>query len=458
LLISLPLLCICSGANATLNFNASNSRLLINSSENLTSDIVAGNLTIASGLTIVTNGYDIYVANAMVAQNVIFITGNGPAGGTGTNDYFGQMGTSAHYSYGGSGGAGGGWSEEWGGGWGGFTLEYGGEGYIGTGGSGSVPSPPILNNSKLQSWYSGGMQNFIEGAGGGGGGESSTDEGNGGAGAFGLYVQGQYVILTNSTIYADGGNGSMGYVNGGGGGGGGGCGRILISYHSLYLPGTYNAIGGSPGNGEAWGFNGGYGGGPCPTITYRYGSEPVSIAGPSTTTTTVPPNSGGGVPGSPPSSSCYLIQSLTTASRITVYLTGAWFNITANSITQSVSLININGAGYFLFPNETQQLPAEGNYAYYANFTGVGGGRYQLQICSTPIDPTSTTTTTSITPSSSSVSSSSTSTTISLQSTTITQSDPPVPPPGNSDFWLLLMLLLLIAIGLLAERERRKRS
>ena len=90
LLISLPLLCICSGANATLNFNASNSRLLINSSENLTSDIVAGNLTIASGLTIVTNGYDIYVANAMVAQNVIFITGNGPAGGTGTTTTSGR--------------------------------------------------------------------------------------------------------------------------------------------------------------------------------------------------------------------------------------------------------------------------------------------------------------------------------------------------------------------------------
>ena len=150
-----------------------------------------------------------------------------------------------------------------GGGMGGSTLAIGGISHIGTGDPGSVPPNPAVNGANIISWYYGGMQNYLMGAGGGGGGEASTPSGHGGAGAFGLYIQGQKIILSNTIIYANGSDGGIGYLNGGGGGGGGGCGRIIVAYQTSYAPAAYNTVGGASGHGRGTdGYWGGKGGGP----------------------------------------------------------------------------------------------------------------------------------------------------------------------------------------------------
>jgi len=425
-------------AGPTLQFNSSALHLSITANATLSSDIIAGNLTIASGVTLTTNGFNIYVANRLVAQGVTFITGNSLPGGSGCGGCGGVSGASAPMSYGGSGGAGGGWAESFGGGKGGSTLVSGGSAVIGGGNPGSLPTNFNPNTTNLEYWYENGMQNYLEGAGGGGGGEASSIDGPGGYGAFGIYIQAQQMILTNSTILANGQNGSVGWPGGGGGGGGGGCGRIMLSYQTLYLTGTYYAYGGKgarPGGGG--GYDGGEGGGPCNVSTSRYHTEPIPITGPPGS----PPNNQ--TNGSPPSQgSCYSL-SLEVHSQTTLYLTGAWLSINLVSERAGQALLEIDGIQYQLYQNATQLLPQDNNYAYYITLSG----NQALQICSAYLGQASTTTSTSTV-----------TTTSSTGSTTIGPSGPPVPPSGKSNFWLLLLLLLLIAIGLLLERERQRRA
>jgi hypothetical protein len=420
---------------------------------------VAGNLTISNGIRIATNGFDIYVANRLIAESDIIITGTtAPVFPPDCQGCAGLMGLSANLSFGGSGASGGGWAESYGGGAGGNTQSLGGWATIGVGSPGSVPKAPILNNANIISWYESGMQNFLEGAGGGGGGEGWGPAGEGGAGAFGLYIQAQDVMLANTTITSDGTAGGPGWANGGGGGGGGGCGKIVVSYQNLYVPARYQSAGGTPGpeGGDNGGYWGGQGGGPCNTTIYKYQTEPILLYA-SSTTTTISPNSGGG--STPPPGSCYLIQGLTTQSRISVYLTGAWFTVTANSIAPEDLLILINGVSYTIVLGATQQLPGVGAYAYNASVTAVvQHASLNLYLCSSYVGQTTTTTTSSTTTTSlSSVLSSSTAFTSSLESsTTMIQADPKA-PPSKSSIWALLLLLLLIAIGLFVERERRKK-
>ncbi len=428
-------------ASPTVYFTPANLSMAITENTTLYSNLTAGNLTIANGLTLRTNGYEIYVANTLVAQSDTFITGSGPAGGYGCNGCGGQPGTPAVPSFGGSGGAGGGWANEWGGGDGGSTQVRGGRSHIGTGDPGGVPPDPILNNTNIAGWYYSGMQNYLEGAGGGGGGEASSSAGHGGAGAFGLYIQAGQMVLTNTLVYAAGTNGIIGYINGGGGGGGGGCGRIAIAYQTLYLPATYNTAGGAAGpwSGEG-GFWGGSGGGPCNVMVFQYSTEPITVLG-----TPLPPLNQTGGP-------CYLANGITLNRLITIYLAGSWFDLSANAMNFSGITATINSVTYLLKLGQLQQMPPSGGYSYIIELRRVNSatGSADLAICSIPLPSTTTSSTTST---------SSTSTSISLTTTTILQSPPQSDPGEEEEIGGLSIILLIIAlIGFFSDNEKRRRN
>ena len=447
LAISLSLLLSVSSASPTVYFTPANINMAITVNTTLYSNLTAGNLTIAPGLTIITNGHEIYVANSLTAQNDIFITGNAFSGGSGCNACGGHAGGNANLSFGGSGGAGGGWAMAFGGGPGGSSQLPGGRSDIGTGNPGSVPSDPTVNSPIIVAWYYGGMQNYLEGAGGGGGGEASTPSGYGGGGGFGLYVQAGKLALANSIIYANGAGGAIGYLNGGGGGGGGGCGRIAIAYQDSYSPATYNAAGGSAGHGSGTdGYGGGKGGGPCNLLVYQYASEPIIVLGPVT-----PINSTGG--GNPPyEGPCYSVNAITAGQHISVYLTGSWFDIAANSVSGEGVLVTINRINYSLRLNQTQQIPGSDGYAYTIELKNrdAAAGSADLMICSSYGGATTTTTSTSST-------SSSSSTEASTSASTTVQPPPYQSAAGKTEEIgaISAIILILLLIALFSDREKR---
>jgi hypothetical protein len=429
-------------ASPTVYFTTENVNMVIGSNTTLTSNLTAGNLTIANGLTIVTNGYEIYVANTLIAQNDLFITGQGPFGGYGCNACAGEAGRSANDSFGGSGGAGGAWATAEAGGDGGSTLALGGENRLGPGRTqGTVPADPKINNSNITSWYYSRMQNYLEGAGGGGGGQGSTAEGHGGAGANGIYIQAQNLYLTNTMIYANGTNGAIGYINAGGGGGGGGCGRIVVSYQGRYLPAIYNAVGGSGGQGRGEeGYWGSPGGGSCNAIIYKYVTEPIIVLGPAT------PTNQTGSGGPPQQGTCYSVNSLYTGHQISIYFFGSWFDIFSKSITSNGISAEINGINYSLEQDQMQTLPNSSNSSYTVELENKPAltGTSDLKICSLPAQSSTTT-----------ISTSSTSTSTSATTTIPQPSDPPSAGEVGGAFGILLIIAL---IGIFADNERRKRN
>lgn len=409
-----------------LHFTSANAQMVINSSAVLTSDLVAGNLTILPNLTIVTDGHEIYVAGTLIADDDSIITGKALSN-------FGGPANSISTSYGCSGGAGGGYSEIGAGEPGGRTLVSGGI----WSGPGSCPTIPALNNTIIATWYLGGFQNYLEGASGGHG--QIVDQcgacSNGGSSAFGIYIQAGRLILTNSVIYAnsisDAGIGDR--VGGGGGGGSGGAGRIILAYRNGYVTGTYNTVSGIPGAGTNGGGRGGFGGGGTNATAYHYFTAPIKIEGPnSTNKTRVGP--------------CYPITGLSNGEWTSLYLSGSWFSIFVNSITQNSAELTIRNMTYYLYPNSTEALPAYGGYLYNVTFEGQPSP--YIEICSSYI-LTSTTSTTSTT----SISTSSSYYTSSIES--VSGSSPPI---GTGDLAILIFALLLIALAMIvSENEKRKR-
>ena len=237
--------------------------ITISSNTTLTSDLYCNNLTINSGVILTTNGYNIY-CSGIFTNNGTINTGYTP---------FHNFSN----SYGGSGGGGGGntLSSSYQGGNGYSTLVSGGIGGITqSGGNGSTPSTPTITNSLIQSWYVSGMSNFLAGAGGGNGAYSNAQ---GGAGAYGIYIQANQIIA--GTINAIGQAGTNSSTSGAGGGGGGGGGVIVLSYGSGgYTAGTYNISGGSGGSSS---YSGGLGGsgGAGQVLTYNYSTPPIQIGG-----------------------------------------------------------------------------------------------------------------------------------------------------------------------------------
>ena len=204
----------------------------------LTSDVYANNVTIDSGVTITTNGYNFFCQGTFT-NNGTLVSGNLSSG------------TIVTSSYGGSGGGGGG-NGTYGGNNGGSTLVAGGAGSTGTGGNGSTPAAPTLTTTLINTWYINGLQNYL-GSGIGGAGLSGANT----SGVAGILIQANTLIAgTIST------SGNSGGDNTDGGNGGSGGGVILLCYGSGgYTAGTYTYSGGAAGIGTGASVgNGGIGG------------------------------------------------------------------------------------------------------------------------------------------------------------------------------------------------------
>ncbi|MEM3423828.1 MAG: hypothetical protein QXE51_04620 [Nitrososphaeria archaeon] len=242
-----------------------NQNITYSSNTTLTSDVYANNVTINSGVTVTTNGYNFYCTGAFVNNGTIN-TGTNNGGGTtvtaggggayglyiqassitaGTINAIGGAGTGGNISAGGGGGGGGsllfatngtytpGTYTLTGGTGGSATTQTtpyyaggnGGSTAVATGGTGGAAGPnagaaggnataPSLTASIIQNWYVNGMKNYLQGAGGGGGG------GMGAAGSAG----------TSYNSYGGAGGGGGGAYGGAGGNGGSG---IALFFNGL---------------------------------------------------------------------------------------------------------------------------------------------------------------------------------------------------------------------------------
>jgi hypothetical protein len=235
------------------------SNITYSANTTLTGDVYANNLTIDSGVTVTTAGYNFYCKGIFTNNGTITSSGYGSSGENGN-------GISLPNSYGGSGGGGG---QDAGGGTGGNTLVAGGAPNSLVGSAGATPTPPTLTASLIQSWITNGISNYLSGAGGGGGNNGTGQNGGGG-----IYVQANQIIA--GTINANGiqGNGTNG------GAGGGGC--ILLVYGSGgYTAGTYNV------NGGAQGINYGGAGGAGNLMTFQDTSQVLPSFAYTTNTTSI---------------------------------------------------------------------------------------------------------------------------------------------------------------------------
>ncbi len=245
-----------SGLNSpsSLSFNAN---LTISTNTTLNGDIFCSNLTINSGVTLSNNGtYSIICSGTFtnsgtlnVGRYGVFIQANTLIAGTINANGVNANSFASGVSSDGTAGA--------------NTLAAGGSGGTSSninGGNGGTPSAPTLSNSVIQTWYGGGMVNYLYG--GGGGADDAFDTptnfpnsyaGSGGGGG-----------------YAAGNNSSFGV-----GGSGGGC--ILLVYGSGgYTSGTYDVNGGTGAGGNGGSGNGGNGGN-GQVLTYQYSTVPITL-------------------------------------------------------------------------------------------------------------------------------------------------------------------------------------
>ena len=181
------------------------------------------------------------------------------------------------YSFGGSGGAGGGnVLLSLVGGNGANTLIGGGLGSTGTGQNGATPAAPsVVDAANVAKWGNAPLT-YLQSGGGGGG----ANGGSGGDGtSTGTFIEANRIIagsINETSLY-----------KAGSGAGGSGGGALLIAYGSGgYTAGNYDlsgALGGSAGTAWAAGGNGGAG----QLITYSYGSNamPISVSFPKQTET-----------------------------------------------------------------------------------------------------------------------------------------------------------------------------
>ena len=255
----------------------------------LYADVYANDVTIDSGVTITTNGYNFYCAGNFTNNGTIN-TGNltGPSTVGNNSSYTNGSAPSTSYSnsYGGSGGSGAA-SNSTGiiGGNGGNTLVNGGSAPSGggsgaVGNAGSSNTAPTLTASLLTTWYNNGMSNYITGNSGGSG-WSYDNTTTGGGGGYGIYIQAN--TITAGTINANGAEGTAAAYNfGSAGSGGGGC--IVLAYGSGgYTAGTYNVNGGAANGNPAGGAGGKglvltYSGIPFGISRFSYTTNSQSIA------------------------------------------------------------------------------------------------------------------------------------------------------------------------------------
>lgn len=241
-----------TGADGDLVYDGTTAILGVSPSNKvytLARDIYADNLTINSGVSIITAGYRIFVrkfllnngtikwngtdasadtAGTALAAKLFGASSAGAAGGTGN----GTAGNASAKGVGGTGGAGG------------AGQTAGG----GTAGTSATATPPTAAEGGIQNIYTTAVlrgtifastTKFTGGDGGAaGGGDGTSGKGGGGGAGGGIVVIAAKVIDPNGTgdIQAKGGAGGAGVENAGGGGGGGGGVVAIITANPVPTP------------------------------------------------------------------------------------------------------------------------------------------------------------------------------------------------------------------------------
>ena len=247
--------------NYSLTTNNTSQNIVISTNSTLSGDIICNDFTINSGITLITNGYNIYCNGNFINNGTI-------------NCGFRTVSQNFSNSYGGSGGG----ASSTSGATNGYnTVALGGSGAgSGTAGNGLTPTAPTLSNSVLQGFYTNGMANYVCGAGGGIGAGINTSA----YGSYGIYIQA--VNITAGIINCAGQSGGafvgLNYTGAGGGGGG----TIILSYQTTYTSGSYSFNGG--GGGSTHGYTGGSGGN-GQVLTFQYTTQPIIATGVSITST-----------------------------------------------------------------------------------------------------------------------------------------------------------------------------
>lgn len=270
----------CSDGNVTLdgatNYNAFSGRTA--STYTLTRDLYANNLTINTGVTLLPNGYYIYVCGTLTTLGTGSISA---AGGNGANGYcdatapfscptsFTPAGAGGGNAWGAGGYAGGGGSD-------GTNTNAGGTGatitrglVLSCGGGGGGSGAGVRNDGTVCRGNNGSGTGGFGGGGNGGRGGCAVLSGGPAsctvatypiAGGIGGGGGGIVVIYTNTlthagSITARGGNGgnSITDVSQTGAGGGGGGGVIILVYKTKSGAGTITVAGGSAGTGGCGG-------------------------------------------------------------------------------------------------------------------------------------------------------------------------------------------------------------
>lgn len=219
--------------------------IVVSVNSTLSGDIYCNDFTINSGITLTTNGYNIYC------------TGNFTNNGT-LNCGYSSAAQNFLNSYGGSGG------------YDGNLTSIDGYSTLAAGGTassinGSTPAAPTITNSLIQNAYNNGMAYYIIGAGGGNANSPYVTYGS-----YGIYIQAVNIVAGIINAYG------QGSISGGGGGG-----AIFLSYQTSYTQGTYNVSGGSGGYNSGSGGNG-------QVLVYNYATAPIIVSSiniPSTQTT-----------------------------------------------------------------------------------------------------------------------------------------------------------------------------
>lgn len=249
-------------------------------------DVFLNNLTVNSGVTLIVQGFQPYIAGTLVNSGTIESRGSltstsaGASGGNGSANTYGTSNGGGGNGGSASGGAGSTLPAQTnaigavGGGGGSVTGFAGGGGATVTAPGATVTSWKTLNFLTRQRIYSATSQPALAGGGGGGGGSvqvGGTSMVGGGGGAAGVNLFLLMNVLDNAgTIQSRGGNGAnasgTGAESGGGGGGGGGA--VLIAANKVLSLGTIQSIGGSGGTGNLGGAAGTTGGvGPVVLLT-----------------------------------------------------------------------------------------------------------------------------------------------------------------------------------------------
>jgi hypothetical protein len=269
-----------SGADGTVAFDGTNTfgfatttGAAPNLVYTLTRDVEATNISVSSGITVNTGGFQLYATGTLSGAGTIRMVGadaNVGTAGTGFSDVgslnvrsqsggAGRVNTSAT----GNNGTGGAQTIGAAGGAGGAGGANGG----GSGGAVTAPTAAMgawrtlqVMVMRLRAWSTTSAIQLRAGCGGGGGGSNGVAGTSGGGGSGGglVLIWARYVTFTG-TISAKGGNGGNATNSGAGsygGGGGGGGGYVAVVTTSPTATYTATAAGGTKGTGANGGANG----------------------------------------------------------------------------------------------------------------------------------------------------------------------------------------------------------